>query len=59
MLFGRPPWNAMDERDLTDRMFRIPVQFPHDARVSKETVDFIRRCLSVDEHQRLSMQEID
>ena len=49
----------MDERDLTDRMFRIPVQFPHDARVSKETVDFIRRCLSVDEHQRLSMQEID
>lgn len=25
MLFGRPPWNSNDERDLVEKICRVPV----------------------------------
>lgn len=39
-------------------MQTIPVSFPNIPIIAEDTKDFIRRCLEVDEHNRLSLSEM-
>ncbi|XP_051912251.1 serine/threonine-protein kinase atg1-like [Hippocampus zosterae] len=58
MLYGKTPWDCRSEKELIDKITRIPVSFPSSPRVSDDTKSLIRRCLDPEEHTRISLQEM-
>jgi serine/threonine protein kinase len=48
LLHGETPWECKTESELIDKMTRIPVKFKEHINLTKETKDFIRKCLEVD-----------
>lgn len=55
MLTGKTPWDCRTEKELLDKISRvpadIPVSFPEDVR------EFIRGCLQPDETKRFGLEE--
>jgi len=57
-LFGKAPWNCRDIHSLLSGIKTTPLRFPYDKPVSENTKDFIRKCLKVDETDRIGWDEI-
>jgi serine/threonine protein kinase len=55
MLHGETPWECRTEKELIDKMTRIPVKFRDSLNISSPTKDFIRKCLEVDERKRMAL----
>ncbi|CAD8070380.1 unnamed protein product [Paramecium sonneborni] len=59
MLYGQVPFSAQNEKDLAQIMLKTVPQFPQNIPVSKETIEFILKCLSVDESKRFSCSDLE
>lgn len=58
-IFGVTPWPCRDLRSYLFAMKRYPtLRFPYGATVSSELKDFLQRCLTVDEEQRIGWSEL-
>lgn len=58
MLFGKAPWNCRDVNSLLKGIKTTPLRFPYDKPISDNTKDFIKKCLIVDEKERVSWEDI-
>lgn len=58
MLHGETPWQCKTEKELIDKMTRIPVRFRDTLKISEPMKDFIKKCLEVDEKQRMSLEDL-
>jgi serine/threonine-protein kinase ULK/ATG1 len=45
MLHGETPWECRTEKELIDKMTRIPVKFRDTLNISSPTKNFIKKCL--------------
>ncbi|CAD8158675.1 unnamed protein product [Paramecium octaurelia] len=59
MLYGEVPFSAQSEKNLAQVMLKTQPQFPPNIPVSKETIEFILKCLSVDESKRFSCSDLE
>lgn len=57
LLHGETPWECKTEKELIDKMVRIPVRL-NDALVSAPTAQFIAKCLEVNEQHRMSLPDL-
>lgn len=56
MLHGDTPWQCKTQKELIDKMVRIPIKFKDSLKISNNMKDFIRKCLETDETKRMSLQ---
>lgn len=54
LLHGETPWECKTEKELMDKMVKVPVKFRDAIPVSQDLKYFIRRCLEVDERKRMT-----
>jgi serine/threonine protein kinase len=47
MLYGETPWQCKTEKELIDKIVRVPIKFRESVGVSEEIKMFIRKCLDV------------
>ncbi len=55
MLHGDTPWQCKTEKELIDKMTRIPIKFRDSLKISNDTKEFIRKCLEINESKRMSL----
>jgi serine/threonine protein kinase len=55
LLHGETPWECRTERELMDKMVRVPLRFKENVKLSKEMKEFIGKCLEVKEEHRMSL----
>jgi len=58
LLYGNAPWLAADMGGLARQVLGKPLQFPKEPAVSPEMIETIRRCLQLDERDRISLEEL-
>ncbi|CAD8046461.1 unnamed protein product [Paramecium sonneborni] len=59
ILYGQVPWQATSEKELAQKMVNVPLQFPSSTKVSQECKEFLKRCLTVNENERASIEELE
>lgn len=52
------PWPARDINSYLRNMKTCPLRFPYDKPIGANTKDFITRCLTANENQRISWEEV-
>jgi serine/threonine protein kinase len=57
MLHGTTPWVAKNEYQLIQNISTIPLTFKR-SDLKPATVDFIKRCLALEEEKRISWDEL-
>jgi len=57
MLFGKTPWPCRTQYELINNMCTMPVKFPYNVKISDESKDFIKGCLTVEESKRFSWDD--
>ena len=55
MLHGDTPWQCKTEKELIDKMQKIPVKFRDSLKLSDNIKNFIRKCLDINENKRMSI----
>lgn len=55
LLHGETPWECRTERELIEKMIRVPVHFRDSLNLSLEIKAFIKKCLEVNEDCRMSL----
>ncbi|KAM3142117.1 hypothetical protein pb186bvf_005771 [Paramecium bursaria] len=58
MIFGQPPFTAHSEQALLSTILHHPLVIPSHPQISDASKDFIRRCLTLDENQRMRVREL-
>ena len=58
LLHGDTPWQCKTQKELIDKMVRIPVKFKDSLKISSDMKDFIRKCLEIDQNKRMSLQDL-
>ncbi|KRX10797.1 Protein kinase-like domain [Pseudocohnilembus persalinus] len=58
LLTGNTPYNAPTEEKLLFYAENIPVKFPKNVLISEESKQFIKRCMTVNEDQRIAPEEM-
>ena len=58
LLHGETPWECKTEKELMEKMVKVPVKFRESLNISEETKRFIKKCLEVNEDQRMSLAEL-
>lgn len=56
LLHGETPWECKTERELLEKISRIPVSFK--SSISDDLRDFIKKCLEVDENRRFNLDQM-
>ncbi|CAK58292.1 unnamed protein product (macronuclear) [Paramecium tetraurelia] len=56
MLFGRTPFNAQSEAALLSNILNKSLIIPQTPSVSELSKDFIKKCLQIDDHERLNVK---
>lgn len=56
MLHGDTPWQCKTEKELIEKMVKIPVKFRDSLKISSDLKDFIRKCLEISETKRMSLE---
>lgn len=49
LLHGETPWECCTEKELMDKMTRVPVKFRESLNLSADIKNFIKKCLEVNE----------
>lgn len=52
------PWPARDINSYLRNMKNSPLRFPYDKPIGKNTKDFITRCLTLNEKNRICWEEV-
>lgn len=58
LLFGKAPWPHRNMESYLEYIKREPLRFPYDVKISSKSMDFIKRCLEIDENKRIGWNEI-
>ncbi|KAM3130266.1 hypothetical protein pb186bvf_017661 [Paramecium bursaria] len=58
MLFGKTPWSCRDMNSLLRNIKSQPLKFPYERPVTDAIKNCLRRCLTVDEQQRIGWNEL-
>jgi serine/threonine protein kinase len=58
MLYGKTPWDCRSEKELIEKITKVPVSFPASPRVSEESKALIRQCLNPDEGSRIGLADM-
>ncbi|CAD8200618.1 unnamed protein product [Paramecium pentaurelia] len=58
LLFGRTPWLCRSFDTYLMEIQTKPLQFPYEIEISANVKDFIKRCLKIEEHNRMSWAEL-
>jgi serine/threonine protein kinase len=58
ILYGKTPWNVSTQYELVQKSTKEPVRFPYSVPISKESKDFIKRCVQPDEAKRMSWVDV-
>lgn len=58
MLHGETPWECKTEKELMEKMIKVPVKFRDSLNISEETKRFVKKCLEVSEDQRMSLSDL-
>ena len=58
LLHGQTPWECRTEKELMDKMVKVPVRFKDHLNLSNEIKYFIKKCLEVDEAKRMSLSDL-
>lgn len=58
LLHGETPWECKTEKELMDKMVKVPVRFRDSLNISEQTKRFIAKCLEVNEDQRMSLADL-
>ena len=56
MVHGDTPWQCKTERELIDKMQRIPVKFRESLKLSENFKNFISKCLEINESKRMTVE---
>jgi hypothetical protein len=57
-LTGDYPYNAINDMEILKKIKKGPPNFPPNIKISKESVDFILKCLTVDPKKRITWKAI-
>lgn len=57
-LFGDYPYNGLNDMEILKKIKKGPPVFPPKVHVSKQSVDFILKCLTIDPSKRISWKAI-
>lgn len=58
LLHGETPWECKTEKELMDKMVTVPVTFRESLNLSEGMKLFIKKCLEVNEEQRMSLNDL-
>lgn len=58
LLHGETPWECRTEKELIDKMVRLPVKFSETLKLTPQTRQFIQKCLDVNEETRMSLADL-
>ena len=58
LLHGETPWECKTEKELMDKMVTVPVTFRESLSLSEGMKLFIKKCLEVNEEQRMSLKDL-
>ncbi|CAD8122541.1 unnamed protein product [Paramecium sonneborni] len=58
LLFGRTPWLCRSFDTYLMEIQTKPLQFPYEIEISPNVKDFIKNCLKIEEHNRMSWSEL-
>lgn len=58
LVFGKQPWPCRDCNSYLQNIKNMPLKFPFDKTISEEYKDFLRRCLKVNEDDRIGWDEV-
>jgi serine/threonine protein kinase len=58
LLHGETPWECKTEKELMDKMVTVPVTFRESLSLSEGMKLFIKKCLEVNEEQRMSLNDL-
>jgi calcium-dependent protein kinase len=58
LLFGRTPWLCRSFDTYLMEIKTKPLQFPYEVEISQNVKDFIKRCLKIEEHNRMGCDEL-
>jgi serine/threonine protein kinase len=58
LLHGETPWECKTEKELIEKMIRVPVRMRESLNLSEEMKQFVRKCLEVNEEQRMSLADL-
>jgi len=56
MIFGFNPWPTKHPDVYKSSIRTKPIAFPYDTRIGRNTFDFLKKCLQVDENKRISWE---
>jgi serine/threonine protein kinase len=56
MIFGFDPWPTKHPDVYKNNLLTKPIAFPYDAKIGRNTYDLLKRCLQVEEKNRLSWE---
>ena len=57
-LTGDYPYNAINDMEILKKIKKGPPSFPQNIKISKESMDFILKCLTVDPVKRITWKAI-
>ena len=58
LLFGDYPYNGINDFEILKKIKKGPPVFPPNIPVSKQSIDFIMKCLAVDPSKRITWKAI-
>lgn len=58
LLHGETPWECKTEKELMDKMVKDPVAFRESLNLSDGMKQFIKKCLEVNEDQRMALPDL-
>lgn len=58
LLHGETPWECKTEKELMDKMVKVPVKFRDSLNLTEPMKQFIKKCLEVSEEQRMSLVDL-
>lgn len=58
MIFGYSPWVSRNLDSYKQNILTRPVAFPYNGKIGENTKDFIKKCLVLDEKNRMSWKEL-
>ena len=57
MIFGDTPWSCRDINSYLANIQTKPLLFPHSKPISENSKDFLRKCLVIDEQERIGIKK--
>ncbi|KAM3146326.1 hypothetical protein pb186bvf_001671 [Paramecium bursaria] len=58
MVYGCFPWPCRDIKSYLRNIMTTPLRFPYDKKISEQYKDFLKKCLVVDESQRIGWDKV-